>query len=64
MGETMRYETPSTAKEAVTLMAKEKGIAFILAGGTDLLVKMKAGMLEPDLVWERSKRCGLAMPGF
>ena len=46
----MRYETPSTAKEAVTLMAKEKGIAYILAGGTDLLVKMKAGMIEPDLV--------------
>jgi aerobic carbon-monoxide dehydrogenase medium subunit len=46
----MRYETPSTAKEAVTLMAKEKGTAFILAGGTDLLVKMKAGILEPDLV--------------
>lgn len=31
-------------------MAKEKGSAFVLAGGTDLLVKMKAGMLEPDLV--------------
>ena len=46
----MRYETPSTAKEAVTLMAKEKGIAYILAGGTDLLVKMKAGTIEPDLV--------------
>ena len=46
----MRYETPSTAREAVTLMAKEKGIAYILAGGTDLLVKMKAGMIEPDLV--------------
>ena len=46
----MRYETPSTAKEAVSLMAKEKGIAYILAGGTDLLVKMKAGMIEPDLV--------------
>ena len=46
----MRYETPSTAKQAVTLMAKEKGIAYILAGGTDLLVKMKAGMIEPDLV--------------
>jgi aerobic carbon-monoxide dehydrogenase medium subunit len=48
--ENMRYETPSTAKEAVSLMAKEKGIAYILAGGTDLLVKMKAGMIEPDLV--------------
>ena len=37
-------------KSAVTLMAKEKGLAFVLAGGTDLLVKMKSGFLEPDLV--------------
>ena len=46
----MRYESPVTVKDAVALLAKEKGKAFVLAGGTDLLVKMKAGMLEPDLV--------------
>lgn len=46
----MRYESPATVKDAVALLAKEKGKAFVLAGGTDLLVKMKAGMLEPDLV--------------
>jgi len=46
----MRYMQPSTAKEAATLLNKEKGKAFVLAGGTDLLVKMKAGMVEPDLV--------------
>ena len=46
----MRYEAPETMKSAVTLMAKEKGLAFVLAGGTDLLVKMKGGFLEPDLV--------------
>jgi aerobic carbon-monoxide dehydrogenase medium subunit len=46
----MRYESPATTKEATALLAKEKGKAFVLAGGTDLLVKMKAGMLEPDLV--------------
>ena len=46
----MRFESPATTKDAVTLLAKEKGQAFVLAGGTDLLVKMKAGMLEPDLV--------------
>ena len=46
----MRYEAPETMKSAVSLMAKEKGLAFVLAGGTDLLVKMKGGFLEPDLV--------------
>jgi carbon-monoxide dehydrogenase medium subunit len=31
-------------------MAKAKGNAFLLAGGTDLLVRMKSGMIEPDLI--------------
>jgi carbon-monoxide dehydrogenase medium subunit len=46
----MRYEAPTTTKEAVKLMAKAKGKAFLLAGGTDLLVRMKSGDLTPDLV--------------
>ncbi len=46
----MRYEAPNTTKAAATLLAAEKGKAFVLAGGTDLLVRMKAGMLEPDLL--------------
>ena len=46
----MRYETPSTSKEAAALLAKEKGHGFVLAGGTDLLVKMRTGLVEPDLL--------------
>ena len=46
----MRFETPTTSKEAATLMAKARGSAFVLAGGTDLLVRMRTGMIEPDLV--------------
>ena len=46
----MRYETPASAKEAAGLLKKEKGAAFLLAGGTDLLVKLKMGIVEPDLV--------------
>jgi len=46
----MRYEAPDSLKSAVSLLAKEKGQAFVLAGGTDLIVKMKGGFLEPDLV--------------
>lgn len=46
----MRYEAPTSTKVAAALLAKEKGKAFVLAGGTDLLVRMKAGMVEPDLI--------------
>lgn len=46
----MRYEAPATVKEAVSLMAKAKGKAFVLAGGTDLLVRLKSGLIEPDLI--------------
>ncbi len=56
----MRYESPASVKDAVALLAKEKGKAFVLAGGTDLLVKMKAGMLEPDLVVDIKRIKGMA----
>ena len=46
----MRYETPTTTREAAALMAQARGSAFVLAGGTDLLVRMKSGLIEPDLV--------------
>lgn len=46
----MRYETPTTTKEAAGLLAKEKGKAYVLAGGTDLLVRMKSGLVEPALI--------------
>jgi carbon-monoxide dehydrogenase medium subunit len=46
----MRYEAPGSVKEASALLAKERGASFVLAGGTDLLVRMKGGFIEPDLV--------------
>jgi carbon-monoxide dehydrogenase medium subunit len=46
----MRYEAPTTTKQAVALLAKAKGKAFVLAGGTDLLVRMRSGMVEPELI--------------
>ncbi len=46
----MRYERPATLKAASALLAKEKGQAFILAGGTDLLVRLRTGFIEPDLI--------------
>ena len=46
----MRYEAPTTTREAAALLEKEKGEAYFLAGGTDILVRMKLGLAEPDLV--------------
>lgn len=46
----MRYETPSTTQEAAALLAGESGLALVLAGGTDLLVRMKLGHIEPSLL--------------
>jgi carbon-monoxide dehydrogenase medium subunit len=46
----MRYEAPTTSKEAAALLAGAKGKAVVLAGGTDLLVRMKSGHVEPDLI--------------
>jgi CO/xanthine dehydrogenase FAD-binding subunit len=46
----MRYERPETPTEASKLLSSEAGIARVLAGGTDLLVQLKGGMVEPDLI--------------
>jgi carbon-monoxide dehydrogenase medium subunit len=46
----VKYERPATMKEAAALLAKEKGTAFVLAGGTDLLVRLRTGFIEPDLI--------------
>ena len=46
----MRYECPTTTKAAVQLLARAAGRAYVLAGGTDLLVRMRTGFIEPSLV--------------
>ena len=46
----MRYESPKTTREAASLLSKEKGKAFVLAGGTDLLVQLRMDMIDPDLM--------------
>ena len=46
----MRYEAPNTTEGAVALLAAEAGTARVLAGGTDVLVQLRSGMVEPDLV--------------
>jgi carbon-monoxide dehydrogenase medium subunit len=46
----MRYEAPTTIKSAVSLLSAERGQAYLLAGGTDLLVRLRSGFIEPDLI--------------
>ena len=46
----MRFEAPETIDGAVALLAAEGGISRVLAGGTDVLVQLRSGMVEPDLV--------------
>jgi CO/xanthine dehydrogenase FAD-binding subunit len=51
----MRYEAPESLDAAVALLNGESGIARVLAGGTDLIVQMRANMVEPDLVVDIKK---------
>ncbi len=46
----MRYEAPESLDAAVKLLADEAGLARVLAGGTDLLVQLRSGRIEPELV--------------
>ncbi|MBT8374824.1 MAG: FAD binding domain-containing protein, partial [Deltaproteobacteria bacterium] len=44
------YIGPDSLDEALDLLATHKDDAKILAGGTDLLVRMKKGLLKPNIL--------------
>ncbi len=46
----MRFEAPKTLQAAVALLAAANGRARILAGGTDLVIQMRSGRVEPELL--------------
>jgi len=48
--EEMRYEAPESLDAAVAMLTDAGDAARVLAGGTDLLVQLRAGMVHPGVV--------------
>lgn len=46
----MRYEAPNTLEQAIALLSGANGRARVLAGGTDLLIQMRSGRTDPELL--------------
>ncbi|HVQ77205.1 MAG TPA: xanthine dehydrogenase family protein subunit M [Candidatus Binatia bacterium] len=51
----MRYEAPDSLDGVVALLAEANGDARVLAGGTDLLVQMRADVVDPELIVDIKK---------
>lgn len=56
----MRYERPETIGDATRLLAQSPERAFVLAGGTDLLVRMKNDDFVADLVVDIKSIAGMS----
>ncbi len=56
----MRYEAPRTLADATGMLASCQGTARVLAGGTDLLVALRSGLMEPELVVDIKRIPGMA----
>jgi len=48
--EAIQFQKPETVDEAVKLLQNAEGDARILAGGTDLLVQLRAHMIDPGVI--------------
>jgi CO/xanthine dehydrogenase FAD-binding subunit len=46
----MRYEAPRTLEQAIALLAGANGRGRVLAGGTDLLIQLRSGRTDPELL--------------
>ncbi len=75
----MRYHSPASFEDAVEIALAGTGVTRFLAGGTDVLVQMRAGMVTPDDLIDLKKipgvdqiaqtadggwRIGVAVPGI
>lgn len=55
----MRYEAPSTIDQAVEILSRADGVTRVLAGGTDVIVQLRSGMVEPDVMVDIKRIEGL-----
>ncbi len=55
----MRYAAPEIAAEAARLLQGEPGVARVLAGGSDILVQLRTGVAEPDLLVDIKRIAGI-----
>ena len=46
----VQFSSPTSIEDAVQCLASSRGNAKVLAGGTDLLVQLRAGMISPELI--------------
>ena len=58
------YHAPTTLEGAIALIEKQGNAARPLAGGTDLLVQMRHGLLAPDVVVDLKRIPELAELSF
>lgn len=54
----MNYQSPQSVKEAVGLLNADKN-AYVLAGGTDLLVRLRFGQIMPSVIVDIKKIDGM-----
>jgi len=51
----LRYEAPGSLSAAVALLSDAKGLARVMAGGTDVIVQMEMDLIEPELIVDIKK---------
>lgn len=56
----MQYHTPSSFDDAVAIAKDAKGVTRFLAGGTDVLVQLRADILTPDVLIDIKKISGVS----
>lgn len=55
----MQYHSPRTLDDAARMLSAQDGECRILAGGTDLLVRLRSGLTEPDAILDIKRIHGM-----